>query len=41
MNSPLIKNSSVLTPQWFPTFDQFGPGGTRATQWGQLPNYPG
>jgi hypothetical protein len=41
MYSPLIQNSSVLPPQWFRTVDQFGPGGPRATQWGQLPNYPG
>jgi hypothetical protein len=38
LNSLLIKDSPVLTDDWFPAFDRFGPNGTHSVRWGQLPN---
>ena len=40
LNTMTFKESSVLTDYWFSTFDRFGPSGTDAAAWGQLPNYP-
>ena len=40
LNSMSIKDSNHLKDQRFPAFDRFGPGGTDAARWGQLPNYP-
>lgn len=40
LNSMTMSESPVLTDDWFPTFDRFGPNGTDAAAWGQLPNYP-
>jgi hypothetical protein len=35
-----IKDHPLLTDDWLSTFDRFGPNGTAATRWGQLPNHP-
>jgi hypothetical protein len=40
LNSMTIKDDPVLTDDWFPTFDRFGPNGTDAATWGQLPKLP-
>lgn len=40
VNSMTVKNHSVLTDDWFSAFDRFGPNGTDAPAWGQLPNRP-
>ena len=41
LNSMTIKDNSLLTEDWFSTFDRLGPDGTQAAAWGHLPNYPG
>ena len=40
LNSMTIKYDPILTDDWFPAFDRFGPNGTDAAEWGQIPNYP-
>jgi hypothetical protein len=40
LNSITIKDDSLLTDDWFSTFDRFGPNGTDAPAWGQLPKLP-
>lgn len=40
LNSMTIKDDSLLTDDWFSTFDRFGPNGTDAAAWGQLPKLP-
>ena len=41
LNSMTMSMDPVLTDDWFRTFDRFGPNGTEAAAWGQLPSYPG
>jgi hypothetical protein len=38
-NAITVKVNAALTGDWFPAFDRFGPGGTDAAQWDQVPNY--
>jgi hypothetical protein len=40
VNSMTIKDHPLLTDDWFTTFDRFGPNGTDAPAWGQLPKSP-
>jgi hypothetical protein len=40
LNTMTIKDHPLLTDDWLSTFDRFGPNGTAATRWGQLPNHP-
>jgi len=34
-----IQGYSLLTDDWFSAFDRFGPNGTDAAAWGQLPKH--
>jgi hypothetical protein len=38
-NAITVKINAALPGDWFPAFDRFGPGGTDAAQWAQMPNY--
>jgi hypothetical protein len=40
INSLIVNDDRIITDDWFPTFDRFGPNGTAALRWGQIPNYP-
>jgi hypothetical protein len=40
LNSMTVKDDEVLTDDWFSTFDRFGPNGTDAATWGQIPKPP-
>lgn len=40
LNSVTVKGDSALIEDWFPTFDRFGPNGTDAAIWGQIPKPP-
>lgn len=40
VNSMTIRDHPVLADDWFSTFDRFGPNGTDAPTWGQLPHKP-
>jgi hypothetical protein len=34
-----VKGDSALIDDWFSTFDRFGPNGTDAATWGQIPKH--
>ncbi len=40
LNSMTIKCDPTLTNDWFLAFDRFGPNGTDAAEWRQIPNDP-
>jgi hypothetical protein len=40
LNSLIVKDDPAVKDDWFPTLDRFGPNGTAAAEWGQIPNYP-
>jgi hypothetical protein len=38
LNGMTVKDAPAIAEQWFGAFDRFGPRGTDAEAWGQLPN---
>ena len=39
-DSMLMRDDATLNAQWHGAYSQFGPNGSRASVWGQVPNYP-
>lgn len=40
LDSFMMRDASAYLSQWREAYGQFGPNGTKAIYWGQLPNYP-
>ena len=40
LDSLMMRDNPAYRGQWHEAYEQFGPNGSRVSQWGQIPNYP-
>jgi hypothetical protein len=40
LDSLMMRDNPAYRGQWSEAYEQFGPNGSRVSQWGQIPNYP-
>jgi hypothetical protein len=40
LDSLMMRDDKKYRDQWHEAYDQFGPNGSKAADWGQVPNYP-
>jgi hypothetical protein len=40
LDSLMMRDSATYEDQWHEAYSQFGPNGSLASVWGQVPNYP-